>query len=38
LGWIALPVVAPYLWPKYEAKERRGITPDEQQSMLYIRA
>ena len=36
LGWIALPVVAPYLWPKYEAKERRGITPDEQQSMLAI--
>jgi integrase len=36
LGWIALPVVAPYLWPKYEAKERRGITPDEQQSILAI--
>src|ERR1039457_1454791 len=36
LGWIALPVVAPYLWPKYEAKERRGITPDEQQSVLAI--
>jgi integrase len=34
LGWIALPVVAPYLWPKYEAKDRRGITPDEQQSIL----
>ena len=34
LGWIALPVVAPYLWPKYEAKERRGITPDEHQSLL----
>ena len=27
---------APYLWPKYEAKERRGITPDEQQSILAI--
>ncbi len=36
LGWIALPVVAPYLWPKYEAKERRGITPDEQQNILAI--
>jgi len=36
LGWIALPVVAPYLWPKYEAKERRGITPDEQQSVLSV--
>src|ERR1035441_114636 len=36
LGWIALPVVAPYLWPKYEAKDRRGITPDEQQSILAI--
>jgi integrase len=34
LGWIALPVLAPYLWPKYEAKERRGITPDEQESIL----
>ena len=36
LGWIAIPIVAPYLWPKYEAKERRGITPDEQQSILAI--
>jgi len=34
LGWIALPVVAPYLWPKYEAKDRRGITQDEHQSVL----
>lgn len=34
LGWIALPVVAPYLWPKYEPKERRGITQDEHQSLL----
>jgi integrase len=34
LGWIALPVVAPYLWPKYEAKERRGITRDEQETIL----
>jgi len=34
LGWIALPIVAPYLWPKYEAKDRRGITLDEHQSLL----
>ena len=34
LGWIALPVVAPNLWPKYEAKERRGITRDEQEAIL----
>jgi hypothetical protein len=34
LGWIVLPVVAPYLWPKYEPKDRRGITPDEHQSVL----
>jgi integrase len=34
LGWIALPVVAPYLWPKYEAKDRRGITRDEQEAII----
>ena len=34
LGWIALPIVAPCLWPKYEAKERRGITRDEQEAIL----
>ena len=34
LGWIALPIVAPYLWPKYEPKDRRGITLDEHQSVL----
>jgi integrase len=34
LGWIAIPIVAPYLWPKYEAKDRRGITHDEHQSVL----
>ena len=34
LGWIALPVVAPYLWPKYEAKDRRGITQEDHQSLL----
>jgi integrase len=34
LGWIALPIVAPYLWPKYKAKDRRGITQEEHQSVL----
>ena len=34
LGWIAIPIVAPYLWPKYEAKARRGITHDDQEAIL----
>lgn len=34
LGWIAMPIVAPYLWPKYEPRDRRGITRDEHQSLL----
>jgi integrase len=34
LGWIAIPIVAPYLWPKYEPKDRRGITQDEHQTLL----
>jgi site-specific recombinase XerD len=34
LGWIAIPIVAPYLWPKYEPKSRRGITRDEQETIL----
>jgi integrase len=34
LGWIALPIVAPYLWPKYAAKDRRGITREEQETVL----
>jgi integrase len=34
LGWIAVPIIAPYLWPKYEPKDRRGITLDEHQSVL----
>ena len=34
LGWIALPIGAPYLWPKYEPKDRRGITLDEHQNVL----
>jgi len=34
LGWIAIPIVAPYLWPKYEPKDRRGITLEEHQDLL----
>jgi integrase len=34
LGWIAIPIVAPCLWPEYDAPERRGITRDEQESIL----
>jgi integrase len=34
LGWIAVPMVAPYLWPRYEPKDRRGITLDEHQRLL----
>ena len=34
LGWIAVPVIAPYHWPKYQAKPRRGITLAEHQKLL----
>ena len=34
LGWLAVPMVAPYLWPKYEPKDRRGLTLAEHQSIL----
>jgi integrase len=34
LGWIAVPIVAPCLWPRYEPKDRRGITRDEHESIL----
>jgi hypothetical protein len=34
LNWITIPIVAPYLWPKYEAKPRRGITREEQETVL----
>jgi integrase len=34
LGWIAIPIVAPYLWPEYHPKDRRGITHEEHQSVL----
>jgi integrase len=33
-GWIALPIVAPNLWPRYKPKDRRGITCDEHQTLL----
>ncbi len=34
LGWIVTPIVAPYLWPKYKPKARRGITADEYETIL----
>ncbi|NJM54630.1 MAG: hypothetical protein HC841_00695 [Verrucomicrobiae bacterium] len=34
LGWIAVPIIAPCLWPQYQPKERRGITRDEHESVL----
>jgi len=34
VGWLALPIVAPCLWPKYKPKDRRGITLDEHQRLL----
>ena len=34
VGWMALPIVAPYLWPKYEVKDQRGITLDEHETIL----
>ena len=33
-GWIALPIVAPNLWPRYKPKDRRGITLEEHQTLL----
>lgn len=34
LGWLALPVLAPKLWPKPQYKIKRGITPDEHAKIL----
>ena len=34
LGWLAVPIVAPHLWPQYKPKDRRGITLEEHQSVL----
>ena len=34
VGWLALPIIAPALWPRYEAKDRRGITLDEHEALL----
>jgi len=34
LGWLAVPVLPPYLWPKYEPKLRRGVTLDEHQRII----
>jgi integrase len=35
-GWIALPIVAPNLWPRYKPKDRRGITQEEHQTLLAL--
>lgn len=34
LGWLAMPVLAPRLWPKPQYKAKRGITPDEHKRIL----
>jgi hypothetical protein len=34
LGWLAMPVLAPRLWPKVRAKSKRGITLDEHERIL----
>jgi integrase len=34
LGWISIPIVAPYLWPKHHPKARRGITLKEHEHLL----
>ena len=34
LGWLAVPIIAPRLWPKYQPKDRRGITLDEHEAIL----
>lgn len=34
LGWLALPVLAPKLWPKPQYKIKRGITPEEHALIL----
>jgi integrase len=34
LGWLAVPVLAPRLWPKPQFKAKRGVTLDEHQRIL----
>ena len=34
LGWISIPIVAPYLWPKHHPKGRRGVTLKEHEHLL----
>lgn len=34
LGWLAMPVLPPRLWPKPQYAAKRGITPDEHQRLL----
>ena len=33
-GWLAMPILAPRLWPKPRFKPKRGITPTEHQAIL----
>jgi len=37
LGWLAVPVLTPRLWPKPQYKAKRGITPDEHQRIVAAR-
>lgn len=34
LGWLAVPVLAPRLWPKPQFKDKRGVTLAEQERIL----
>jgi integrase len=34
LGWLAFPILAPRLWPRVQAKGKRGITLEEHQRIL----
>ncbi len=34
LGWLPVPVLVPKLWPKHQAREKRGITLEEHQRIL----
>lgn len=35
-GWIALPIIAPKVWPQYRPKDRRGITLEEHRRLLAL--
>ncbi len=34
MGWLAMPIIAPNIWPKYRAQDKRGITLEEHQTLL----